>query len=280
MAAVVLLLSQGLGLPGMISERTVLAGDDTLSSDSARVKALQAAIEKLKPLHTKLGPPGPDDWLARHPEPGQTFLEYTRSNPTLPRGKRHVIYVQPIGDFTATQRKIITLTADFMGRYFSLPVKTQDNLPLSLIPAKARRRHPTWGVDQILTTYVREDVLAPRLPADAAACIAFTTSDLWPGPGWNFVFGEASTRERVGVWSIYRNGDPDQGADAFRLCLLRTMKTAVHETGHMFSLQHCIAYQCGMCGSNSREGGQARRKGAPCCWPLGAQGSGSAPGGL
>ncbi|NIA22201.1 MAG: hypothetical protein GWP05_09630, partial [Anaerolineaceae bacterium] len=38
----------------------------------------------------------------------------------------------------------------------------------------------------------------------------------------------------------------------FALCLLRTIKTAVHETGHMFSMKHCTAYQCVMCGSNNR----------------------------
>ena len=96
-------------------------------------------------------------------------------------------------------------------------------------------------------------MLEPRLPKDAVAYIAFTTSDLWPGRGWNFVFGQASLRSRVGVWSIYRNGDPERSPAAFRLCLVRTMKTATHETGHMFSMLHCTAYECNMCGSNHRE---------------------------
>jgi archaemetzincin len=93
-------------------------------------------------------------------------------------------------------------------------------------------------------------VLKPRLPDDACAYIAFTTSDLWPGRGWNFVFGQASLRERVGVWSIYRFGDPEADDAAFRLCLKRTMKVGTHETGHMFSMLHCIAYRCNMNGSN------------------------------
>ena len=29
--------------------------------------------------------------------------------------------------------------------------------------------------------------------------------------------------------------------------------TATHETGHMFSMLHCTAYECCMCGSNHRE---------------------------
>ena len=66
------------------------------------------------------------------------------------------------------------------------------------------------------------------------------------------MFGQASLRERVGVWSIHRNGDPDKDAASFRICLLRTLKTATHETGHMFSMLHCTAYECNLCGSNHR----------------------------
>ncbi|UCH97899.1 MAG: hypothetical protein JSV88_13880 [Candidatus Aminicenantes bacterium] len=217
------------------------------------IDSLKQMIEKLRPLHEKLGKPQPGDWLAEHPETGQTFEEYLQCDPVTPQGKRRVIYVQPLGDFTKIQRQIVTLTADFMGRYFNLPVKIKKDLPLSLIPPIARRVHPSWRMKQVLTTYVLAEVLKPRLPKDAAAYIAFTTSDLWPGSGWNFVFGQASTRDRVGVWSIYRNGDPEKSEADFRLCLLRTMKTAVHETGHMFSMLHCTLYKCCMCGSNHRQ---------------------------
>jgi archaemetzincin len=228
----------------------ILVAGCSAGEADGRLVAIKAAMEKLRPLHAKLGRPAPGEWLAHHEEPGQTFEEYLASRPVGPTKGRNVLCVQPLGEFSPSQRKIITLTADFMGRYFTLPVKVLDDLPLSLIPAKARRTHPSWGVKQILSTYVLDEVLKPRLPKDAVAYIAFTTSDLWPGAGWNFVFGQASLRERVGVWSIARNGDPDR---EFPLCLLRTMKTATHETGHMFSMFHCTLYECNMCGSNHRE---------------------------
>jgi len=216
------------------------------------VDSWKTTIAKLEPLHEPLREPGPSDWLANHKETGQTFQQYVASKPAKPTGRRNTIYIQPLGPFTKKQQEIINLSSEFLGLYYNLPVKVKKDLALTVIPGKARRKHPSWGMDQILTTYVLDDVLRPRLPDDAAAYIAFTATDLWPGKGWNFVYGQASLRHRVGVWSIHRNGEPEAGEDEFRLCLLRTLKTAAHETGHMFSIKHCIAHECNLCGRNNR----------------------------
>lgn len=223
------------------------------SEDGIDVAELLKQINLLKPLQEKLPKPRPGDWLSQHSEPGQTFAQYLRCRPTRPVGERKIIYIQPLGEFTETQDKIVAQTAEFMGAYFNVEVKLSEPLSLDIIPDKARRTHPTWGDKQILSTYVLNMVLKPRLPKDAAAYLAMTASDLWPGQGWNFVYGQASLRERVGVWSIYRNGDPDESEETYMLCLRRTIKTATHETGHMFSIQHCIAARCNMCGSNNRD---------------------------
>ncbi|MBA3684159.1 MAG: hypothetical protein H0W72_02845 [Planctomycetes bacterium] len=85
-------------------------------------------------------------------------------------------------------------------------------------------------------------------PDDAIAVLGLTATDLWPGEEWNFVFGMATYDQRVGVWSVARFGDPAQD----RLGLLRRMlKTALHETGHMFTMHHCTAWNCLMSGSNN-----------------------------
>ena len=101
------------------------------------------------------------------------------------------------------------------------------------------------------TTYVLDTVLKPRRPKDAVAVLGITASDLWPGKDWNFVFGQASLSERVGIWSLSRFGDPTKGEDERRRFLVRTLKLAVHETGHMFGIRHCVHFKCGMNGSNS-----------------------------
>jgi len=219
------------------------------AADGAEVM-LPEKFQRLLPLHEPLGKPGPFDWLAHHPEPGQTFGQYVASRPVVPDRRRRTIYVQPLGEFTEAQQRIVELAGRYLRIYFDLPAEVRPAMPLKLIPASARRRHPEWGMEQVLTGYVLEKILWPRLPRDAGAYLAFTPTDLWPGEGWNFVFGQASLRQRVGVWSIYRFGDPDRDDETFRLCLKRTIKTAAHETAHMFSMLHCIQFRCAMNGSN------------------------------
>jgi archaemetzincin len=228
-----------------------MPGDPSPSPD---LDSIRAAGRAIRPLHALKRPPRPGDWLERHREPGQTFDEYRASDPNRPIAERTTIYIQPLGEFDAAQSRLIVTTADLLGRFYGLPVATLDRIGLDTIPAGARRVHPAWGDRQVLTTYLL-DHLRRRRPDDAVAVLGLTTSDLWPGEGWNFVFGQASLRDRVGVWSLYRQGDPAQD---FATCLRRTLKTAAHETGHMLGMAHCTAYECGMNGSNHRAEADAR----------------------
>lgn len=212
---------------------------------------IKKTIRQLKPLHEKIGEPKPGEWLASHEEEGQTFQQYVRIRPNTLTRQRNKLYIQPIGEFSKKQVELIKLSHEFLGIYFNCKVETLETKSEKDIPDDAQRDHPSWGDHQLLTTHILEKILAPEVPDDAFATIAFTSSDLWPGKGWNFVFGYASFRERVGVWSLYRFGDPEKSEDDFKKCLRRTLKVATHETGHMFSIRHCIAYQCNMQGSNS-----------------------------
>ena len=217
------------------------------------ISKVKRTIVKLRELHTKPDKPKDGEWLKTHKEKGQTFSQYRKSDPNVLSRRRRKLYVQPIGDFTKTDNELISTSADFLSIYFQCEVVINKTLAESVIPASAQRKHPSWGVHQLLTSHILEEILAPKLPADAFATIAFTKSDLWPGDGWNFVFGYASFRERVGVWSLARFGDPEKDDETRKQCLLRTIKVATHETGHMFSIAHCIKYRCNMQGSNSLE---------------------------
>jgi archaemetzincin len=190
------------------------------------------------------------DWLAEHPEQGQTFAEYQDARPVRKSKKLNTIYLCFIGELSEAQRRILALARDYLTLFFDCPVKVNRQVGLASIPARARRTHPSRGDPQVLTGYVLHEVLGPERPADALAYLALTASDLWPGEGWNFVFGQADLRQRTGAWSIYRNGDP--GKD-FTRCLRRALGTASHETGHILGMAHCIAYLCLMNGSNHQE---------------------------
>ena len=215
-----------------------------------KLESIRGSMEKLRPLHRRLGRPETGDWLASYPEPGQTFEQYLSDRPAPSDPRLTTLYLQPIGELNAAQRQLIDETGQILGRFYRMPLKTLRTLSLDIIPRHSRREHPSWGDKQILSTYVLDTVLIPRRPADAVAVLALATSDLWPGEGWNFVFGQASLTERVGVWSIYRYGDPADKRQ-YRECLRRTLKVALHETGHMLGLLHCTAYECGMNGSNN-----------------------------
>lgn len=204
-------------------------------------------METIRPLFTEKGPPAAGDWLAAHKESGQTFAQYRASDPNRPTAERTKIYLQPIGSGSKEREHVTTTLREFMQLIFGLEVVLLPALSLDGFPAAAQRVNGFTGQRQLLSTHILDQVLKPHRPKDAVAVLAITHEDLWPGMGWNFVFGQASLGERVGVWSTARMGDPVKEATLF---LRRVLQVAVHETGHMFGIKHCTAYECCMNGAN------------------------------
>jgi archaemetzincin len=123
------------------------------------------------------------------------------------------------------------------------------------------RINPYTGNKQILTADILR-MLRQDLPADAFCILAVTMEDLYPDPAWNFVFGQASLRHRVGVFSFARYdsafyGEP-RDKDYMKILLHRSCKVLIHETAHMFSLTHCIYFRCVMNGSNHLQESDSR----------------------
>jgi len=184
--------------------------------------------------------PGPNDWLANHPEPGQTFDEFVRSNPNRPTAQRHTIYLQPLGRFD------LTLVKEWTEAFFMMPVTVRPPLDFGSAHITSRK-NPSSGQQQLLTTDILA-LLRQQLPADAFCMLGITMIDLYPDPAWNFVFGQAALRERVGVYSFARyEGDPR-----------RSCKVLAHETSHMFGIEHCIYFRCVLNGSNHLAESDAR----------------------
>jgi len=77
--------------------------------------------------------------------------------------------------------------------------------PLDARVLTSRENRYTGNV-QILTRDIL-GLLLEKLPGDACCVLGITMKDLCPDPSSNFVFGQASLRDRVGVYSFARH-DP------------------------------------------------------------------------
>jgi len=223
-------------------------------NESDKLRAIRSAGRAIASLHSPLGATQKGDSLDEHEEPGQSFEEHCHSEPVLPTKVRTTMYLQPLGDSDPTRAAAIEATAELLGTFYGVPVRMLDRMDLAWVPPQARRLHPYSGVEQILTKFVLR-LLSRKKPADAVVVLALTAADLWPGRGWNFVFGQASLSRGVGVWSLHRMGDPEVEPRKF---LRRTIKVAAHETGHMFGFRHCTRFQCGMNGANHQDEADAQ----------------------
>jgi archaemetzincin len=192
------------------------------------------------------------DWLAMHREIGQRFDEFVKSKPNRPGKVRRKIYLQPLGQFPKNQIPLVEMLKEYAGAYFAMEVQVLPHLALSGNNITTRT-NPSTRNRQILTSDVLA-LLKKSVPADAFCILAITMEDLYPEPSWNFVFGQASLRARVGVYSFARY-DPafygrKRGKDYEKVILQRSCKVLVHETAHMFGLTHCIYFNCILNGSN------------------------------
>ena len=209
-----------------------------------------AKTYKASKLFPPLRYPRGHDWLAAHHENGQTYEEYVQADPVKLTKKRNRLVLQPVGTFTEKQKRMLEAMREHLAIYFQCKADLSKAVPL---PKKGFRKLPTGP--QYLTKSITRDILLKKLPDDAAVYMGVTCADIYPGPGWNFVFGEAYLRLRVGVQSLARYypsfwGDkPPKDEDT--IVLRRALATLSHETGHTFSVEHCTYFQCNMNGSNS-----------------------------
>ncbi|MBI5382611.1 MAG: hypothetical protein HZA31_11980 [Opitutae bacterium] len=193
------------------------------------------------------------DWLAAHKEDGQTFDQFLDSNPQRPDEARPKIYILPLGNVTTERSPSLARLQEFATAFFQLETVV---LPAAEIDDKSfrPRLNPHSKRRQIYTISVL-GYLSFKLPADAYCLLGVTMEDLYPAASWNYVFGQASLSERVGVYSFVRYdpeffGEARSKTDA-SLILRRSCKVLAHESVHMFGLPHCIYFQCLENGSNS-----------------------------
>jgi archaemetzincin len=193
--------------------------------------------------------PAPGDWLAEHAEKGQTFEQFVLSKPLRPDAQRGKLYLQPLGEFGKDAPPLDQIER-FAEAFFGLEAQV---LPAKSVEGIRGRVHPEMGRRQFLTGDII-DRLRRQVPSDAYATLGITMEDIYPGPDWNFVFGQATLRDRAGIYSFARYDpafyDKPRPEGWRQLVLLRSCKVLAHETGHMFGIRHCTAWHCVMNGTN------------------------------
>jgi archaemetzincin len=231
------------------------SSEGSTSEEAFASRALHFAITDDSDFE-KMRQPQPGEWLHRFHERGQTFEEYVSCEPTTRTKERSRIVILPIGPFTENQKQILSTLCEFTQIFFDCPTEIVDGIDLPNAHFRVRSwAGKTWK--QYLTGYFLYEVLPKKLPSDAICCLGITMVDLYPEESWNYVFGEATPRERVGIYSLVRyfgafwgeKETPQSQVQALR----RSCKTLSHEIGHIFTMEHCISYNCGMNGSNSLE---------------------------
>jgi archaemetzincin len=257
--ALFLLLSDGVGTamefkpPGPAERLRAVGSTDGLS------RTLRLALDPGTDFEP-IPDPRPGDWLAEHRERGQTYDDFLELGPQRPDSVRNRIYLQPLGGFPEDRSPPVDVLREFASAYFAMDVVVLPSLDLRSAPITSRV-NPQTRKRQILTTDVLA-LLRGKLPRDAFCMLGVTMEDLYPQPSWNFVFGQASLRERVGVFSFARYdpafyGEERQEKDK-HILLERSCRVLAHETGHMFSLQHCVFFRCVLNGSNHLQESDSR----------------------
>ncbi|MDB6118113.1 MAG: hypothetical protein JWO08_1894 [Verrucomicrobiaceae bacterium] len=213
---------------------------------------LQRAFTENNSLFEPISKPSPNDWLATHNEPPQTFNAFLAGNAMKPDVLHGRLYMLPIGDFPTDVAPSLTKLSDYAQAFFGMPVTILTPVQVDDLPAANRINKHTHN-RQLLSTDIL-NWLNTQKPKDAFAIVAVTMEDLYPESSWNFVFGQASLVGGTGVFSFARY-DPQfygtpRGNDYQAVILARSMKVLVHETGHMFGIRHCTFFRCVMNGSN------------------------------
>uniref|UniRef100_A0A2K6M4K3 Archaemetzincin-2 n=1 Tax=Rhinopithecus bieti TaxID=61621 RepID=A0A2K6M4K3_RHIBE len=145
--------------------------------------------------------------------------------------------------------------------------------PYRKIPSPDKRSIYIQSIGDILK------FLKKKKPEDAFCVVGITMIDLYPRDSWNFVFGQASLTDGVGIFSFARYGSDFYSMryegkvkklkktsssdysifnnyyipEITSVLLLRSCKTLTHEIGHIFGLRHCQWLACLMQGSNHLE---------------------------
>lgn len=158
---------------------------------------------------------------------------------TIETPKREQLYIVPFG---LIQKEVsVFLQCELTRRLgFDVKIHEAEPVPHYAFNQKRNQYHSTKILEMLKRQRIKEERILGIIDCDL--CV----------PELNFVFGEADIGSNVCIISLVRLRQEYYGLSKNDdLFLLRTLKEAIHEIGHIYLLGHCTDPKCIMHFSNS-----------------------------
>jgi archaemetzincin len=169
----------------------------------------------------------------------QTFEAFETSKAMRANARRNVLNIVIIDKgISKEEREILQIVSDYLKVVHGVTVALTTNYTLTDENRRGNQYAVESNISQIIT----------NLPENAFV-LGFTSEDLYPyeyRDSINFIFGVGLWENAAGLFSTCRIK-----SQSFETTLIRLMRLASHEFGHMRGLDHCTNYACCMQGVNS-----------------------------
>ena len=215
--------------------------------------SLKKILSTAENFHNPIYAPEEDDWLFSQKEEGQTFNQFLNDSKDILSKERNIIYINPLQEMPQEFLDNIILYC----QSFFYPWKVELIKLDSLQNLKVKYRFNQYTNKIQYHSGKINSKMIKHVPKDAHCLISILIDDLYPSESWNFVFGEALYKKRVGVFSFARFSnsffEKNKPFIFDNFLLYHSCNTLTHEISHTFGIEHCIYYTCLMNGCNCME---------------------------
>lgn len=221
--------------------------NDTTKVENIKIDTTNLTIHRIDSLHTRRNMKNYD----------KNLVDYIKSKPNKPNEEKKVIYLLPFGNIKPEIDSMIHNNVKYLEAFFQLPVKIlpevtfeeilkNANIKTRLVPEddyyyfskmKGEVPHTENLREQIEASSFMNEYMLKNKPKDAVVVLGVTEQDIYI-PKYNFLFGNSSLKDGVGVVSTYRL--VDYGPETENTIRKVTSK----QITNMFSIENVKDYEC------------------------------------